>query len=997
MSKPSEILCPRNLQIMHSVGAGVFRAEWVVGIGMHNQAASIRRCLDSVFSQELGGRKLAVVLLDDQSSDDWQERLDELWQCPELVVVSGRCGNASRTRNAILDFVDECFPHAKWVARLDADDCFSTSNSLLAACELGETSGVQYVLGGNRLVMNGVLCDQENPGTLSLKNSAQVLSLLGEMANGTAVNELPSCNLVLAARSGWRYPDVRSAEDHWLVADLLLNFPDQGVLLESPYYCDYTLGGNETYQNRTVQLHAESRQRLFDAVMLRQELVSADGELLGYGQEGVVRLVDGWVEKQFYCEAISSAEVARLKALLKSGAPFFPDPEWNFSNGRWSCRYLHQSTTPANQISREQAEVFLRFCLQQGIVCKNIKRDNFRVTLQGDLCFVDIGKDVVSMRMDYFRDSAARLYAVAVLGCSDRELLRRSCSCRQEEVFDEMPGFTSFFHDLLWKHAESLWEKVPCSAPISLPCADEVTLLIKCCAMDAAFLDGQVRYISTLLSKPRPFHEIILLIDPYEGPFLRQYADGDPALLMGQASRLLAAGLIDRILVAPSDGETVTATNARWFNLSVPSSHTHRKAPVVPQIWGFDQVESRYVLQCDLDVLIGRHDLEHDYLSDMIKACSSARDVLGVAFNIPHPIGTQNQYGAPSGEYVPEVRCGLLDLERVKACRPLPNYIQAGALGLTWHRSLLQHQKEHGYRTLRGGDARTFYLHPENHWKTEPDQLAVIRDLIAQGEIPAVQLRNWNLMAGQPSEWAYPQRTEQIIFLLKGSNTPPDKLQRCIASLRMQEDQQFGMVVIDDASDRTDLALLQHLLKPMQSRATLIRRHKKTGRIPNFITSIRDICTDPESLVVILDLDDALISTKTVSLLRNQYENGHDVIVGGQFRVDKPLKLYVPDFKNIRQKWGGEVWIHLRSFRKRLFDAIADDALKLDADWIEECTDYATMIPMVEMAKSPIFISDYLYCHEPSTVRTPAARLRKEHIVRRILEKPPHVEQREFA
>jgi hypothetical protein len=162
---------------------------------------------------------------------------------------------------------------------------------------------------------------------------------------------------------------------------------------------------------------------LVEAATLWQELVHADGELLGYGQEGVVRLVDGMVEKQFYHRAVSGAEVARLKNLLKSAEPFFPDPEWTFSDGRWSCRYRHQLTSPVNQISIEQAEMFLRFCLQQGIVCKNIKRDNFRMTLLGDLFFVDIGKDMISMRMDYFRDSAARLYAIAALGCPDGEFL----------------------------------------------------------------------------------------------------------------------------------------------------------------------------------------------------------------------------------------------------------------------------------------------------------------------------------------------------------------------------------------------------------------------------------------------------------------------------------------------------------------------------------------------------------------------------------------------
>lgn len=931
------------------------------------------------------------MLLDDYSSDDWQICVDEYLTRPEMVVIKGNCGTPARTRNAILDFVDENFPKAKWIARLDADDRFTGSASLAAACNRGEMANARYVIGGNRLVQNGQLICRENPATKDLLNDHFVLSILKDMASGAATNELPSCNLLLSARSGWRYPDIRSAEDHWLVTDLLLNHAHEGAILESAYYCDYSLIGCETERNLAASRHKLTRQKLYQAAGLWVKIKKLGGQILGHGQEGIVRRIEGVVEKHFYPEELSDAGVDELNKILKMTFPFLPSPDWVFADGSWVCRYPYRPSEPVNQISIAQAHEFLAFCLTKGFVCKNIKRENFRIAPDGKLFMADIGKDIVAMRADYFRDSAARLYAIAALNCPDGEFLRRKDQRRQEDVLSEIPGFESFYRELILTHVQAQWQKATCPDPVELPCAKDVTLLIKCCSMDAESLEHQVRYIVSLLSKPRKFREVLLLVDPYKGPFLRQHCPGNFELLIKKARRLRAAGVINRLMVMPEDKETIREINSRWFDLDCLASHTTKSAPVASQLWGFDQVRTRYVLQCDVDVLIGRRDMEHDYLTEMIEACCGQQDTFGVAFNIPHPKGTRNPYGAPPGEYVPEVRCGLLDLDRIRSCLPLPNSVFDGALNLTWHRSLQLFQKRNSFRTLRGGDERSFYVHPENFWKNKSDKLAVIRDLIGQASLPSFQLKEWDLKGGEES-WSYAFRGEDIVFLLKGRNTPKEKLRRCIASLKMQDEQSFGLVVIDDASDTTDATLLQHYLKPFGSRATLIRRHVKVGRIPNFITGIRDICTNPESLIVILDLDDALINPKTVSMLREKKISGHDVILGGMFRPDKPLKIYNPSFEDIRWKWGSDVWIHLRSFQKKLFDSLPDAYLKIDEDWIDECTDYATMIPMVEASSSPTFVQDYFYYHEPTTVRTPEVRLRKERLIKLILSKDPHLQ-----
>jgi hypothetical protein len=125
-----------------------------------------------------------------------------------------------------------------------------------------------------------------------------------------------------------------------------------------------------------------------------------------------------------------------------------------------------------------------------------------------------------------------------------------------------------------------------------------------------------------------------------------------------------------------------------------------------------------------------------------------------------------------------------------------------------------------------------------------------------------------------------------------------------------------------------------------------------------------------------------------VASLRKELADGADVILASMFRPEKPLKLYHPDFVEPRSKWGGEVWIHLRSFQKRLLDALPDEHFKLDGNWIPHCEDSATMIPLVEVAVKPVYLPTYLYFHQRTTQKTPALRAVMEELVRKICEKP---------
>lgn len=244
--------------------AAAWDAEVVVAVALHDQATSLPHCLASVHAQR-GAPRTAVLVVDDCSVDDWAGAAGRWLAHPGLVVVRARCGSAARSRNLALDLADALFPSARWVARLDADDRFADPRSLAAACAAGDRSGARFVLGGNRLRRAGVLLERVNPADERLRDPEHVVAILGRMAAGTAENELPSCNLLLARGCGWRYPDLPSAEDHWLVADLLINHGRDGAILPAPFYCDYTLDGACTTSSRSAVSYFGSRRALYRA------------------------------------------------------------------------------------------------------------------------------------------------------------------------------------------------------------------------------------------------------------------------------------------------------------------------------------------------------------------------------------------------------------------------------------------------------------------------------------------------------------------------------------------------------------------------------------------------------------------------------------------------------------------------------------------------------------------------------------------------------------
>ena len=444
------ILLPRDLQYKVCDAEDALQALVVIGITLCDQRNAIRRSLTSALRQDC--KNFSIILLDDNSGDDWQTEVNDLLMDPRIIIVKGNCGSPARARNAILDFVDENMPLCRWVARLDADDRLASSRSLSSAIQRGKEKHALFIIGSNSLVKDKRTLPNINLASEDLLLNPRLLQqFISQMSQGQTDHELPSCNLIIRARSGIRYPNVQSAEDHWLVAQLLLLRGQEGVIHREPIYAEYTLDGVSTKKNKNAQQWSESRQSLANVTATWLSSLQSGGVILGHGMEGIVIKNAGYIEKTFYSHSLNEDGVQNLRELLVDTLPFIPEPTWHKNTlGQWVCKYPDQKSEPVvSPLNKKVLFRFLLCCLKQKVIPRNIKRTNFRIIESGDLCYIDIGSSINHFSVSSFRDIAARIYCQLVLGWADEELVRRESIKDETEVLSNIPGLMEFYLEIL--------------------------------------------------------------------------------------------------------------------------------------------------------------------------------------------------------------------------------------------------------------------------------------------------------------------------------------------------------------------------------------------------------------------------------------------------------------------------------------------------------------------------------------------------------------------
>ena len=515
----------------------------------------------------------------------------------------------------------------------------------------------------------------------------------------------------------------------------------------------------------------------------------------------------------------------------------------------------------------------------------------------------------------------------------------------------------------------------------------QVSLLIKTCAMEWRTIERTVRHLVDQLETPVRFMEKVVVVDTFEGPFARQYDEADPVAHRGALERLLSGGVVDRVVYAPDDPEIVAATYRKWFGEESTETHSANEQQLFATLYGFESCSGDYVLQVDSDLLIVRHDQYHDYLGEMANILHSDAQALFVPLSICSPETIPYTYDGPNGDWRVEVRGCLFDRRRVVSVLPVVNEIEGGRFALAWHRAFDRFIADTDYRSYRGGDPKTAFIHVPNDRKADRREWMDIAGSVERGYVPTAQMGNVEL-TGSASDWAGPKRSEPFIFVICGRNVDSGRFKRCFDSLVAQSGLEWGAVIVDDASTNGFGDYAGTLLAPHGNRVTLVRNEERRGGMYNTWNAIANFCVDPKSVIITLDADDALIGEHVLERLRAEYDDGADATVGSMLRLDKEAS-YVPNFADPRW-WDSNVWQHLRTFKKRIFDAINIEDFKIDGEWIDVATDWAFMVPIIEMASSPRYIPEPLYLYEPAEPKTDDSRDVRDSVIARILAKRPY-------
>jgi uncharacterized radical SAM superfamily Fe-S cluster-containing enzyme len=536
-----------------------------------------------------------------------------------------------------------------------------------------------------------------------------------------------------------------------------------------------------------------------------------------------------------------------------------------------------------------------------------------------------------------------------------------------------------------------------------------VSLVIKACVQDGEIIYEAVKHIVRQLSFPNIFDEKILVLDIRQTNFLREYnAINTWKKLIEQSQKLVDDLVIDKYIY-PTESDFLNI-NQKWFGLKTNITHTVDKIPVTAQLYAFEKAKNDLVLQVDCDVMIGRFSKEHSFLDDMISEIDKNEDVLSVGFNIYKGKETSftSYYGFEKGGFVPEVRFCLLKKSRIENILPLKNEIVGNdAFKLSWYRTLEQHQKETKTCSIRGGDSRSFYIHPQNFKKTDKDVWFTMLDRVEQLQIPEKQINEFDL-AGSYYDWTLSKRNEKLVVVSCFRNIPLSQFLRFWYSFVSQTNQEWGLILIDDASKNGISQFIKELIKPYQNRITFIQNRFQVGVAQNTYKAIHYFMENQDSIVCVIDSDDALIGKNALNNIFEKYSYfDADVVVGKMYRTDKihAHYKYTPNFINPRL-FGGNVWQHIRSFKKYLFDSLRFDDLKIankqqhtDDNLLskrfsqkmvfpEHCWDFTYMIPIVEMSENPIWINHFNIYHDRTTTNTPEIKQRKEEIISEILAKP---------
>ena len=196
-------------------------------------------------------------------------------------------------------------------------------------------------------------------------------------------------------------------------------------------------------------------------------------------------------------------------------------------------------------------------------------------------------------------------------------------------------------------------------------------------------------------------------------------------------------------------------------------------------------------------------------------------------------------------------------------------------------------------------------------------------------------------------------------------------LQKCIKSLKLQNYKNFECYLIDDLSDDNSFSIAKKEIG-LDSRFKLIKNKNKYYALENINRAIEKAKCAADDIIVLLDGDDWLASSFSLSTLTDTYDKKGCLLTYGSYVYSpsgqpgvEPAQYSDEVIKN--NSFREDIWhaSHLRSFKYSLWQKINQNDLKnKKGEYYTMAYDQAIMLPLLEMAgKKSSYIKDSLYVY----------------------------------
>lgn len=240
----------------------------VIGVAVHNNKNTLRRCLESILAQKDVKRDVWILIMDDNSGDGWKNSVSDILKNEKVVVIDTKNYHTAKTRNDINRYIKTLFENVAFIGRLDADDEYADQTVLSKIEHVFNEREFDVAVAGNYLRLDGKIIDRVNIATPKLADMTYLLNRLKQMSEGIAEAELPSCNVFMTPNSLQDYSEISSAEDHFLLVRLLLNDKKLKIeFAEDILLTIYNLSGNKTADNKQTEKYLNARKQLYEEAM----------------------------------------------------------------------------------------------------------------------------------------------------------------------------------------------------------------------------------------------------------------------------------------------------------------------------------------------------------------------------------------------------------------------------------------------------------------------------------------------------------------------------------------------------------------------------------------------------------------------------------------------------------------------------------------------------------------------------------------------------------